>query len=134
MRVIPADNALAGEVAILDFVNVLPGVLREGDVRAALCGIGAGDASADVRATVFEAADQDATDFVLEIRAGMLANLARHFGADADVGVFVLAGFGHQPPPWASGPRPPGAPPPPPSPTFSPPPPPPPLPNRRTPP
>jgi len=105
MRVIPADDALVGEVAILDFVNVLPGVLREGDVRAALRGIRAGNACADVCGAVFKIADQDAANFVFEVRAGVLANLARHFRADADVGVFVFAGFGHHAPPWASGPR-----------------------------
>src|SRR5258707_12571763 len=62
MRVIPADNALVGEVAILDFVNVLPGVLREGDVRAALSGIRSGYACADVCATVFIIDDKNTTD------------------------------------------------------------------------
>src|SRR5258708_29457130 len=76
MRVIPADNALVGEVAILDFVNVLPGVLREGDVRAALRGIRAGNACADVCGTVFKIADQDAASFVFALRAGVLPNRA----------------------------------------------------------
>src|SRR5258708_21277404 len=69
MRVIPADNALVGEVAILDVVNVLPGALRDDDVRAGLPGIRSGNAGADVCGAVFKIADQDAANFVFEIRA-----------------------------------------------------------------
>src|SRR5256885_12405028 len=47
MRVIPADDAGIRKIAVFDFVNVFPSILREGDVGAALRRVFARDAGFD---------------------------------------------------------------------------------------
>ena len=82
MRVIPAEDALVGIIAVFDFVDVLPGVLREGATcappwAAFTPAIARLDLDVRLRWTPF-LADQDAADFGLAVGAGVLANLAHH--------------------------------------------------------
>src|SRR5579884_403966 len=65
MRVIPADNLMVRIFLVLDLIYMFPGVLGKRNVRAALRGIHAGDASLHSHALIFNIANEDATNLSL---------------------------------------------------------------------
>jgi hypothetical protein len=63
MRVIPADNAILGIFLILHRIDVLPGILGEGNVGASLFSVLALNAGRNLDAVIAILADEHAADF-----------------------------------------------------------------------
>src|ERR1700730_18089973 len=104
MRMIPTKDPLLRIVAILNFVDVLPGVLREGDVRAALRCVRARNASFNRSNAIRITANENAANLGLAAGSRMLANLPNYIAADANGGRVVFFLPGHYTTPFASGP------------------------------
>src|SRR5262249_29273512 len=65
MRMVPSHDLGVGILLVLDLVDVLPGILGEGDMGAALRGVDTGNASLDDGAILVRAANQHAAHLSL---------------------------------------------------------------------
>src|SRR6185312_2071775 len=86
------------EFTVLDFVDVLPGILGERYMGSALSCVDAGNTGCNGHSVVVVAADQNAADLGLHGRARMLTNFPRYFGLHDDGGCLNSCfRFRHQP-------------------------------------
>src|SRR6266566_4544811 len=82
MRVVPPDDPLVRKVLVLDFVDVFPGVLREGNVSSRLCRVEPRYPRGDAQSVSKLCADQHAADFGFAVGTGVLPDLAQYFALD----------------------------------------------------
>ena len=82
MRVIPAHDALTGELLIFYGIDVLPGVLGKSNVGASLFGIFPLDTGADLNVLVFILSDQHPADLGGHGGAGVLPDVPHDLAID----------------------------------------------------
>src|ERR1035438_1659056 len=82
MRVIPAYDPLVGKFVVLNFIDVLPRILRERDVSTRFFRLQSGNRRLDFDNAVAVLPDQHSADLGLGAGVRMLANLSCNFAVD----------------------------------------------------
>src|SRR5882762_5396097 len=82
MRVVPPDDPLVRKILVLDFVDVFPRVLREGNVSSRLCRVEPRYPRGDAQSVSKLFANQYAADFGFAVGARVLPDLAKHLAFD----------------------------------------------------
>src|SRR5258707_813271 len=82
MRGVPSDDPLVRKILVLDFVDVFPGVLREGNVGSRLCRVEPWYPRGDAQSVSKLFANQHSADFGFAVGACVLPDLAQYFALD----------------------------------------------------
>src|SRR6266404_591203 len=82
MRVVPSDDPLVRKILVLDFVDVFPGVLREGNVGSRLCRVEPRYPRGDAQSVSNLFANQHSTNFGFAVGACVLPDLAQGVALD----------------------------------------------------